>query len=266
MPDDPTLSQAVDFADEVRALHTVLRTLDVDQWDEPTGFKGWTAQDILVHLHFWNLAADYSLVDPDALTTIVERIAKSGSMRAVERETVPERAFALLAIWLEHVEDMERRWSVLEPKTRVSWVGPDMSVRSSMTARQMEHWAHGQALYDLMGKERQDTTRLRNIVVLGVNTFGWSFQVRNQPVPGLMPHLNLIAPTGTIWNYGDSDTDSISGTATEFCQVVTQTRNVADTALQIDGPVARQWMESAQCFAGGPETPPAPGTRVVRGV
>ena len=43
--------------------------------------------------------------------------------------------------------------------------------------------------------------------------------------------------------------------------MVTQVRNIADTSLDVAGPVAAEWMGMAQCFAGGPETPPAPGTR-----
>ena len=45
--------------------------------------------------------------------------------------------------------------------------------------------------------------------------------------------------------------------------MVTQTRSVADTALRLEGPVAKQWMAIAQCFAGPPHDPPAPGTRHV---
>ena len=55
---------------------------------------------------------------------------------------------------------------------------------------------------------------------------------------------------------------SIIGSAVEFCQVVTQTRNIADTGLKLVGETARNWMQNAQCFAGPPETPPAPGSRV----
>jgi len=43
--------------------------------------------------------------------------------------------------------------------------------------------------------------------------------------------------------------------------VVTQGRNVADTALAVVGTTAERWMAVAQCFAGGPEEPPAPGQR-----
>ena len=40
--------------------------------------------------------------------------------------------------------------------------------------------------------------------------------------------------------------------------------DVADTKLEVVGPVATQWMSIAQCFAGGPVDPPAPGTRGAR--
>ena len=53
----------------------------------------------------------------------------------------------------------------------------------------------------------------------------------------------------------------VEGAAVDFCKVVTQTRNVADTALRVSGPVAADWMTIVQCFAGPPEDPPAPGTR-----
>jgi len=127
----------------------------------------------------------------------------------------------------------------------------------------METWAHGQAVYDLLGVERQDGDRIRNIVVLGINTFGWTFTVHEQPVPERMPQVRLTAPSGALWTFGDaSESECIEGRATEFCQVVTQVRNVADTSLRVTGPVASHWMRIAQAFAGPPETPPAPGTRI----
>jgi hypothetical protein len=48
---------------------------------------------------------------------------------------------------------------------------------------------------------------------------------------------------------------SVSGPALDFCLVVTQRRNVDDTALVVDGDLASDWMSVAQAFAG----PPGPG-------
>jgi uncharacterized protein (TIGR03084 family) len=140
-----------------------------------------------------------------------------------------------------------------------------MSVRSSITARLMETWAHGQAVYDVLGQVRSDTDRIKNIAVLGINTFGWTFANRGIAVPAAIPTVRLTAPSGAIWVWGPPVADNlVEGSAVEFCQVVTQVRNLADTTLRVVGATAMHWMSIAQCFAGPPEDPPAPGSRFRR--
>ena len=137
-----------------------------------------------------------------------------------------------------------------------------MSARSSITARQMETWAHAQEVFDLLGLDREETDRIRNIVFLGLNTFGWTYAVRGMEVPDTVPALHLTAPSGDVWTWNADETaNRITGKAVDFAQVVTQVRNVADTSLDVEGPIATEWMSMAQCFAGAPETPPAPGSR-----
>lgn len=260
-----TLRQAGDFRDESAALYEVLAGLGEDQWNTTTQFKGWTINDVIVHLHFWNQMVDLSLKDPAGfmakVAEVLPKFAGSG-MRAAENEAVDERGPALREAWRDLYEEIGAGWADLDPKHRVKWVGPDMSVRSSMTARQMETWAHGQEIFDILGKARQDTDRVQNIVMLGVNTFGWSYKVNGRDVPAQMPCLELTAPSGGMWVYGEEQTENrISGRAVEFAQVVAQTRNIADTGLVVEGDVAREWMSIAQCFAGPPEMPPAPGLR-----
>jgi len=62
-----------------------------------------------------------------------------------------------------------------------------------------------------------------------------------------------------------SESNFIEGSAIEFCQVVTQVRNIADTGLRVVGETAMSWMAIAQCFAGPPENPPPPGSRFRQG-
>jgi uncharacterized protein (TIGR03084 family) len=129
----------------------------------------------------------------------------------------------------------------------------------------METWAHGQAVYDELGQVRTSTDAIENIVVLGWNTYAWTFRNRNLAVPEPKPSLNLKAPSGKIWLYEGSGRDElIEGSAEDFCQIVTQTRNIDDTSLQVVGENATAWMSVAQCFAGPPVDPPAAGTRRIR--
>ncbi len=258
------MEQAKDFLDESEALHGVLADVAGDKWETVTQFKGWTLNDVLVHLHFWNQMAELSLNDEDAFQVrVAETFAgiQSNGFRATENAMISERGEDLRDAWRELYTGMGKRWAGLDPKQRVKWAGPDMSVRSSITARQMETWAHGQEVFDILGVERHETDRIKNIVILGVNTFGWSYKVHGLAVPETMPRLDLTAPSGTLWEFGEPGENRISGSAVEFAQVVTQTRNIADTTLKVEGPVAVEWMSIAQCFAGGAETPPAKGVR-----
>ena len=160
---------------------------------------------------------------------------------------------------------MAARFVEVDPKKRLKWAGPDMSARSSISARLMETWAHGQEVFDQSGVVRENTDTIRSIAVLGTNTFGWTYATRGETPPGPMPYVKLTAPSGAIWEFGDpSEGECIEGAAADFCQVVTQVRNIADTDLSVTGEVSRDWMSKAQCFAGAPETPPPPGTRFTK--
>ncbi len=261
-----TMPQAEDFRAESEALYELLESVDPERFDEPTQFKHWTINAVLQHLHFWNRMAGYQITDETTLASNLKAIMSAGGMRAFENTALDGlKGGALLAAWREGYDQAADLFAECDPKRRLKWAGPDISARSSITARLMETWAHGQEVYDHLGVVRKNADRIRNIVVLGVNTYKWTYATRGETAPEPIPFLELTAPSGETWTYGEpSDTERISGLAEEFCQVVTQTRNIADTALRVTGPIAGDWMSKAQCFAGPPEPPPAPGTRRTR--
>jgi len=261
------MQQAEDFRAESQALFDLLSGAPASQFDEPTQFKDWTITAVLQHLHLWNIMAGLQLSDEALLVERLKNVMthKQG-LRGYEAEFFDGLAGpALLDSWYTDVQHTADLFANADPKQRLKWAGPEMSARSSITARLMETWAHGQEVYDHLGVVRKNEDRVKNIVVLGVNTFGWTYKTRRETPPGPMPYLQLTAPSGEVWTFGDENEGSlISGAADEFCQVVTQVRNIADTSLNVVGPVANDWMSKAQCFAGAPETPPAPGSRVTR--
>ena len=269
MTQSSRLPEAADFLAECEMLHGVLADLPPERFATETQFKGWTIDDVLVHLHFWNRAADLSARDEPAfqqmIAPVVASFRKGDGMRGPENAAIAERGPALRAAWIAQARDMAARWADMDPKARLPWAGPSMSARSSITARQMETWAHGFEVFDALGLARDDSDRIRNIVVLGVNTFGWSHKVHGLDVPETMPALELTAPSGEVWHFGEPSAGRIAGPAVDFAAVVTQTRALADTALQVDGAIAQRWMDHAQCFAGPPNPPPAPGTRFRKG-
>ncbi|MCP5373756.1 MAG: TIGR03084 family protein [Hyphomicrobiales bacterium] len=261
------MEQATDFRDESDALYALVAPLTAADLARATPFKQWTVDHILQHLHFFNVMADLSLRDEDRFGreygAMKARRLAGETMVAVTEDLLDGLAGpALVQAWHDFSHDLAAHFAAVDPRHRVKWAGPDMSARSSITARLMETWAHGQAVYDLLGVRRENTDRIRNVAVMGVNTYGWTFANRGLEPPGPPPHLRLTAPSGALWEWHAPRHDHlIEGPAEAFCQVVTQTRNVADTPLRVVGEPARQWMALAQCFAGPPHDPPAAGVR-----
>jgi uncharacterized protein (TIGR03084 family) len=261
------LAQAIDFRAEADDLHTLLAGLKETDWERATLFKGWTVNDIVQHLHESDLMAAASVAGPEPFERMraqIQALRDSGLSRveAMRRRLGRLTGTRLLEHWYAQMADLCDKLSAMPPDTRLKWAGPDMGVRMFTTARQMETWAHGQAIYDLAGVERKPTDRLRNIAEIGVRTYGWTFANRGIPVPGPAPFVRLNGPSGATWEWNDPSFENcVEGSAVDFCQVVTQVRNVADTALKVTGEPAVVWMSLAQCFAGPPEDPPRAGTR-----
>lgn len=264
---------ANDFREESLALHALVAPLDDGGLKQETAFKAWTIERVVQHLHVWNMAALMSLKGDGSFEAYYAQLEDhrrgGGTMGSFEREWLKGLSGrALVAAWRDGVAETAERFAQAEASARVKWAGPDMSARSSITARLMETWAHGQEVYDVLSVVRKNGDRIRNIVVLGNNTYGWTFKVRGEAAPEPRPHLRLTAPSGEVWLYNEpSESELIEGLAEEFCQVVTQTRNIGDTALKVVGANARNWMAKAQCFAGDAEPPPPVGSRktAVRG-
>lgn len=258
-----------DLREEGRSLYTLLKLQPDAFWTAKTAFKGWTTWDVIAHLHF---------SDHMAMTTARSEDEFAALMNDVMAQIQAGKGLQQYACdWLGEIcgPALLERWYVLfgvmcdlfdaQPEgARLKWFGPDMGIRMFATARQMETWAHGQELYDLLAVERENTDRIKNIVVIGVKTFAFAHKNRGLPVPDAVPYIALTSPSGKVWEFGDTDLANIvSGSAVEFAQVVTQTRNVADTNLVVRGDIAQNWMKIVQCFAGAPEEPPVPGARFI---
>ena len=142
-----SLQQAYDFLDESNAVYDLLSSLSDKEFDHPTQFKGWSFNDVIGHLHVWNYAADISLGDGedwiDFSNKALKALGSGSSMNQFERTiTNNVKGKKLLEIWKDYFTEMSKRFASADPKKRVKWMGPDMSVRSSISARHMETWAH----------------------------------------------------------------------------------------------------------------------------
>ncbi len=258
-PDPTTLPGLLeDLQAEHADLEAMVGGLDEAGWDHPTPAPGWAVRDQVSHLAFFDDAATEAIVDPGSFTVRAEAaLAAQGD--PMEEHLRRGRAMAgrdVLAWWRDARHRMLGAAGTLDGRDRVPWFGPPMGALSFVSARLMETWAHGQDVADALGVSRVPTARLRHVAHLGVRARPFSYVVRGLEVPADAVRVELTGPAGERWEWdGDGASGLVQGPALDFCLVVTQRRNIADTALTVEGPLASQWLAIAQAFAG----PPGPG-------
>lgn len=249
-----------DLQAETDAVGALVARLDDDSISTPTPSLGWDIRDQLTHLAFFDEAARQAAVDPAAFRRVAEVEAGTDHPDRVAAEHAHMSAAEVRAWFRRARQEYIDTFRTLDSSARVPWFGPDMSAATSVTARLLETWAHGQDIADALGVRREPTDRLRHVAHLGVRTAGFSFALHGRAAPSVPVRVELAGPSGARWAWGNADAvDRVSGDALDFCLVVTQRRNVADTGLEVVGPVATEWISIAQAFAGEPGPGRAPG-------
>ncbi len=248
-----------DLTAEHQALDDLVAPLDEAGWSLPTPAAGWSIRDQISHLWFFDQRAAMALRDPDEFAADTEQLAAAGGTAA---SVLPGRSMtgaAMLAAWRDDRSALLSLARTVDPSARIPWYGPAMGTRSFITARLMETWAHGQDVVDALGATPVPTARLKHVAHIGVRARPFSYLINGMALPAAAVHVALTAPDGSLWEWDASAHDLVSGSALDFCLVVTQRRHLADTSLQIVGGAATEWMGIAQAFAGEPGNGRAPG-------
>jgi uncharacterized protein (TIGR03084 family) len=251
-----------DLLAETRVLDDLLAGLDDATWERATPAQGWAIRDQVSHLAYFDETARMAAVDPERFRREAGELMELGAgfpdEVAAQCRDLP--AAELLGWFRRARQEFVETFGKLDAKTRLPWYGTEMSAASSVTARLMETWAHGQDVADSLGVRREPTGRLRHIAHLGVATFGFVFRLNDREVPATAVRVELTGPDGETWSWGLPEaSDVVSGQALDFCLAVTQRRHVDDTALHVAGPVAAEWIAIAQAFAGAPGPGRKPG-------
>lgn len=245
--------------EDLRAEHVVLDEmvagLDEAMWETPTPAEGWNVRDQIGHLAFFDEQAALALTDPEGFAAQLEEIAADVGAY-MDRSILKGRELGgkgVLDWWRTARAEMLRSAPGVDPRARIPWYGPPMSPASFFSARLMETWAHAQDVADAFGIRRTTEARIKHVAHLCVLSRRHSNAINGLDEPSSDVLVVLGGPGGEAWTWGPGDAaDRISGTAEDFCLVVTQRRHPDDTQLVIEGDGAREWMRTAQAFAGPP--------------
>ena len=263
-----------DLAAEGDQLRGTVDRLGEAGWQAATPAAGWTVATSVAHLlwtdevavlaaHSHRSEADKAAWDEVVLGAIAD---PHGFVDAGAHELAALPRDEVLARWASGRAALRHALAELPDGTRMPWFGPPMSPASMATARFMETWAHALDVYDAAAQEigqtrPEPTDRIRHVAHLGVRTRRYSFSQQDLTPPAEELRVQLTAPSGEIWEWGPQDAapprevQSVTGSAYDFCLLVTQRVHRDDTDLVAVGADAEHWLRIAQAFAG----PAGPG-------
>ena len=251
-----------DLLDDLKAegdlLWTAVGGLDAEGWATPTPAPGWTVATQVAHL-LWTdevavLAAGARTPEGKAAwdAVVLDAIDDPlGYVDAQALEVARLRPAALLARWGTARDALRTALRDYPSGEKMPWFGPPMSPASMATARFMETWAHALDVYEALGIEPVPTDRIRHVAHLGVRTRDFAFSVHDLEPPAEPFRVDLVSPTGEQWSWGPEDAaQTVTGSAWDFCLLVTQRVHRDDTDLVASGADADRWLGIAQAFAG----------------
>lgn len=242
-----------DLAAEGDRLEALVSPLDDAGWRTPTPAAGWDVATSVAHLAWTDevaiaAATDELAWDEHVLAAIADPTGYVDAAALAGGGVPPGE---LLARWRDARKVLQDTLASYPRGRRMPWFGPPMSAASMATARFMETWAHSLDVHEALGREPVVTDRIRHVAHLGVRTRDFAFSVHGEDAPAGEFRVDLVAPSGDVWSWGPDDaTQTVTGSAIDFCRLVTQRGHRGDTDLVATGADADRWLDIAQCFAG----------------
>jgi uncharacterized protein (TIGR03084 family) len=244
-----------DLAAEGDQLESLVAGLSDEQWRIPTPAAGWDIATQLAHLAWTDEVAVAAATDKEAWDELVVLALgdPDGFVDAMAIEGARAKPDDLLARWRAARPALVRALRDYPGGQKMPWFGPPMSPTSMATARFMETWAHSLDVAEALGVTTEPTDRIRHVAHLGVRTRNFSFGVHEETPPAEEFGVTLVSPSEEVWSWGPEDArQTVTGSAYDFCLLVTQRRHRDDLDLQAVGPDADRWLDIAQAFAGPP--------------
>jgi uncharacterized protein (TIGR03084 family) len=247
-----------DLRAECEALDDLVAALPARAWRTATPAPGWTVAHQIAHLLWTDRVAVVAVTDEAGFAKVLAKAAEkpAGFVDDGAEELAVTPPTELLAQWRHERAVLHDELLHVQDGRKLPWFGPPMSAASMATARLMETWAHGLDVADALGVKSPATVRLKSIAHIGVRTRDFAFAINGLPAPPEPFRVELLAPDSSTWSWGPADAaQRVTGSAEDFCLLVTQRRPRAQLDVTAVGPDAQRWLTIAQAFAG----PPGPG-------
>jgi uncharacterized protein (TIGR03084 family) len=242
-----------DLAAEGDALDDLVADLDGAGWMTPTPSPGWTIGHQIAHLAFIAHLGGLSASDAEAfeVEAAPAKVDFQGSVNAALAAYMAEGQEGVMARWRSERSAGARALASVPDGEMVPWLATPLPPSVIAAAGIMETFGHGQDVADALGVSRERTDRITHLVTFGLHTRAFGYMANGMKPPEEPVRLDLTAPSGARWEFGPADaTEVVTGSAWDFCLLITRRRHRDDLDLTATGDEADRWLSIAQAYRG----------------
>lgn len=227
--------------------------LDATEWDTPTPAPGWTVKHQIAHLTATFKLAGLAAANPAAFEQVASQLSPDfdANVRYAMAPYLQAPPEVLLGHWRTERDTANAAIAAVPEDQVVPWLVRALPPAVLGCAGMMELFGHGQDIADALEVKRDRTDRIKFLVGFAVRTWDFGYLARELPVPEVELRYELTGPSGALWDFGPADsTERITGSATDFCLLVTRRRHRDDLDVTATGEIADSWLDIAQAYRG----------------
>ncbi|MFL6117206.1 MAG: maleylpyruvate isomerase family mycothiol-dependent enzyme [Catenulispora sp.] len=213
-----------------------------ERWYSRTPAPGWTVGRQVAHL------ADVAGMARAAAAPGTTPDAAGGARPAPDPAEDPEQT---VRRWRTEREAAAQALAAAEQDRDLPWLGGGGRPSLIGAVLAMELFGHGQDIVDALGLARTHTDRIGHVVWFGTHTRDFGYRAHGFEPPETRFRFEITAPSGALWTFGPEDAEQrVSGSAVDFCLLVTCRRHRDDVDVKAVGSEADRWLGIAQCYPG----------------
>lgn len=232
-------------------------------WECQTPAPGWTVGHQIGHLTATDEKLILALEDPDEFRRRWDEEDASNPARIDVEATArfAEGQALAMARWRASRAEVLDVTSTRDPRERLPWFGPEMSLHTALTARYMETWAHAHDVADALSVDWTARQGIRHVITLAVLARDFAFQLHGLVPPAEQFRITLTSPDGSEWTWGPyAASQEVLGLAEDFALMAVRRLHRQDGRVVARGAEANRWLDLVQAYAGPPGSGRQPDT------
>ncbi|WP_329060301.1 TIGR03084 family metal-binding protein [Amycolatopsis sp. NBC_01480] len=248
-----TTGVIADLTAEAAEVDALVAGLAEDGWETPSPAPGWRVRDQIAHLAFIFRIAGLAAAQPEAFVAMTGSLTGGldAAVNAALGEFEHDPAEVLLTKWRAERDASIKALAAVPGDRLVPWLVAPLPPYVLACAGMMELFAHGQDVADALGVRPVRTDRLAHLVGFAVRVRDFGYQSRNLTPPEAEFRFEITGPSGARWTFGPPDSsERITGSAEDFCLLVTRRRHRDDLDVRAEGGLADRWLDLAQAYRG----------------